>query len=117
MGNKNRYKMKKEPFGKKVKAWFKNIRYQKFVTTFLYLLLFAIIVYTFWEYNFVGAEVGAEVYSKTLDTLLGLLCTTTSLKLGEVAGQTFENVTRIKNAMKHDQEDSASVTDDMRGGE
>ena len=117
MGNKNRYKMKKEPFSKKVKVWFKNIRYQKFVTTFLYLLLFAIIVYTFWEYNFVGAEVGAEVYSKTLDTLLGLLCTTTSLKLGEVAGQTFENVTRIKNAMKHDQECGTNVVDDMRGGE
>lgn len=117
MGNKNRYKMKKEPWRAKVKSWFKNIRYQKFVTTFLYLLLFAIIVYTFWEYNFVGAEVGAEVYSKTLDTLLGLLCTTTSLKLGEVAGQTFENVTRIKNAMKHDQDMSANNVDDMRGGE
>lgn len=117
MGNKNRYKMKKEPFGKKVKAWFKNIRYQKFVTTFLYLLLFSIIVYTFWEYNFVGTEVGPEVYSKTLDTLLGLLCTTTSLKLGEVAGQTFENVTKIKNAIQHDQGDPTDIVDDMRGGE
>lgn len=117
MGNKNRYKMKKEPWRAKVKAWFKNIRYQKFVTTFLYLLLFAIIVYTFWEYNFVGAEVGAEVYSKTLDTLLGLLCTTTSLKLGEVAGQTFENVTRIKNAIKGDENNNSNDVDSMRGGE
>ena len=108
---------KKESFFSRLKKRLKKIRYQKFVTTFLYLLLFAIIVYTFWEYNFVGAEVGAEVYSKTLDTLLGLLCTTTSLKLGEVAGQTFENVTRIKNAMKDDENNNCNDVDSMRGGE
>lgn len=113
MGNKNRYKMKKEPLRARVKAWFKNIRYQKFVTTFLYLLLFSIIVYTFWEYNFVGAEVGAEVYSKTMDTLLGLLITTGSMKGAEVFGETVQNVA----ALKYGQQQESDVTDDMRGGE
>lgn len=113
MGNKNRYKMKKESWRAKVKAWFKNIRYQKFVTTFLYLLLFAIIVYTFWEYNFVGAEVGAEVYSKTLDTLLGLLCVTGGMKGAEVFGETVQNVAALKYKQEHDNNN----VDDMRGGE
>ncbi len=115
MGNKNRYKMKKEPWRAKVKAWFKNIRYQKFVTTFLYLLLFAIIVYTFWEYNFVGAEVGAEVYSKTLDTLLGLLITTGALKGSEVFGETVQKVAELKYSAS--ESDTTDITDSMRGGE
>lgn len=113
MGNKNRYKMKKEPLRARLKAWFKNIRYQKFVTTFLYFLLFAIIVYTFWEYNFVGAEVGAEVYSKTLDTLLGLLGVTGGLKIFETTGETIQNVA----ALKYGRQQESDIVDDMRGGE
>ena len=87
---------KKESLFCRLKNRLKKIRYQKFVTTFLYLLLFAIIVYTFWEYNFVGAEVGAEVYSKTLDTLLGLLGVTGGLKMFEVAGDTIQGVAKLK---------------------
>ena len=108
---------------KKIKQFFSNVRYQKFVTTFLYLAIFTVMVYTFWEFNFVGESVSADIYNKTMDTLLGLLCTTTGLKLGEVAGETFENVERIRhNLMKKDEPyhsddiDDTNV-DDMRGGE
>lgn len=114
---KTKENVKKESFLSRLKKRMRKIRYQKFVTTFLYMLLFAIIVYTFWEYNYVGESVGPEVYEKTLDTLLGLLCTTTSLKLGEVAGQTFENVTKIKNSIRVEPENNSDVVDDMRGGE
>lgn len=106
---------KKESFFSRLKKRLKKIRYQKFVTTFLYLLLFAIIVYTFWEYNFVGAEVGAEVYSKTLDTLLGLLITTGALKGSEVFGETVQKVAELKYTSSLDVD--PDVVDDMRGGE
>ncbi len=106
---------KKESFFSRLKKRLKKIRYQKFVTTFLYLLLFAIIVYTFWEYNFVGAEVGAEVYSKTLDTLLGLLITTGALKGSEVFGETVQKVAELKYTSNLDVD--PDVVDDMRGGE
>lgn len=106
---------KKESFFSRLKKRLKKIRYQKFVTTFLYLLLFAIIVYTFWEYNFVGAEVGAEVYSKTLDTLLGLLITTGALKGSEVFGETVQKVAELKYTSSLDT--THDVVDDMRGGE
>ena len=100
---------------KKIKRLFANVRYQKFVTTFLYTAIFVVMVYTFWEFNFVGESVSSEIYNKTMDTLLGLLCTTTGLKLGEVAGETFENVERIKHSMKQDMEHDTNS--DMRGGE
>mgnify|MGYP004539739435 CR=1 FL=1 len=106
---------KKESLFSRLKKRLKKIRYQKFVTTFLYLLLFAIIVYTFWEYNFVGAEVGAEVYSKTLDTLLGLLITTGALKGSEVFGETVQKVAELKYTSSLDVD--PDVVDDMRGGE
>lgn len=106
---------KKESLFSRLKKRLKKIRYQKFVTTFLYLLLFAIIVYTFWEYNFVGAEVGAEVYSKTLDTLLGLLITTGALKGSEVFGETVQKVAELKYTSNLDVD--PDVVDDMRGGE
>lgn len=106
---------KKEFLFSRLKKRLKKIRYQKFVTTFLYLLLFAIIVYTFWEYNFVGAEVGAEVYSKTLDTLLGLLITTGALKGSEVFGETVQKVAELKYTSSLDT--TPDVVDDMRGGE
>lgn len=106
---------KKESFFCRLKKRLKKIRYQKFVTTFLYLLLFAIIVYTFWEYNFVGAEVGAEVYSKTLDTLLGLLGVTGGLKMFEVAGDTIQGVAKLKYTSSLDT--TPDIVDDMRGGE
>ena len=106
---------KKESLFGRMKKRLKKIRYQKFVTTFLYLLLFTIIVYTFWEYNFVGAEVGAEVYSKTLDTLLGLLITTGALKGSEVFGETVQKVAELKYTSSLDA--TTDVVDDMRGGE
>ena len=106
---------KKESLFGRMKKRLKKVRYQKFVTTFLYLLLFAIIVYTFWEYNFVGAEVGAEVYSKTLDTLLGLLITTGALKGSEVFGETVQKVAELKYTSNLDVD--PDVVDDMRGGE
>lgn len=106
---------KKESLFCRLKKRLKKIRYQKFVTTFLYLLLFTIIVYTFWEYNFVGAEVGAEVYSKTLDTLLGLLITTGALKGSEVFGETVQKVAELKYTSSLDT--TPDVVDDMRGGE
>ena len=106
---------KKESLFGRMKKRLKKIRYQKFVTTFLYLLLFTIIVYTFWEYNFVGAEVGAEVYSKTLDTLLGLLITTGALKGSEVFGETVQKVAELKYTSSLDA--TTDVVDGMRGGE
>ena len=55
---KTKKNVKKESFLTRLKKWMKKIRYQKFVTTFLYMLLLAIIIYTFWEYNYVGESVG-----------------------------------------------------------
>lgn len=106
-------KKNKEPLFKRIKKRLKEIRYQKFVTTFLYLLLFGIILYTFWEYNFVGESVGPEVYEKTMDTLLGLLGVTGGMKIFEVAGDTVKGVA----AMKYGSTEEQTIADDMRGGE
>lgn len=107
---KTKENVKKESFFIRLKKRMRKIRYQKFVTTFLYMLLFAIIVYTFWEYNYVGESVGPEVYEKTLDTLLGLLVTTGALKTSEVIGSTVKKVAELKY-------NPIDVVDDMRGGE
>lgn len=104
---------KKEPFFTRLKKRLKEIRYQKFVTTFLYVLLFGIILYTFWEYNVVGESVGPEVYEKTMDTLLGLLGVTGGMKVFEVAGDTVKGVAAIKYGAAEEQK----IVDDMRGGE
>lgn len=83
MKQENIEKPKKNIYHKEEKSQKQKPRYQKMVTTVLYLALFIIVGYTFWEFWHVGESVSPEIYDKTVDLFLGLLGITGSLKISE----------------------------------
>ena len=83
MKQENIEKPKKNTYHKEKKSQKQKPRYQKMVTTVLYLALFIIVGYTFWEFWHVGESVSPEIYDKTVDLFLGLLGITGSLKISE----------------------------------
>lgn len=81
-------------------------RYSKIVTTFLYVSIFAAMIYTFWSFYYAGESVNPDIYSETIKILCYLLGITGGLKISE-------NVTGAVEAVAQYKYTGA----DMRGGE
>lgn len=95
-----------------MKSFFKKLgdklpRYQKIVTSFLYVTIFVIIGFTFWEFHYVGESVSPDIYDKTLEVLLGLLGITGGMKVSETVSEAVQKVAECKY----------SIGAQMRGGE
>lgn len=101
------FKFKSGNIKRKSKKTTEKPRYQKIVTSVLYVILFVIIAYTFWEFNFVGESVNSDIYSKTLDVLVSLLGITGGMKISENITDAIESVAKCKY----------SAGSEMRGGE
>lgn len=88
-------------------SWDKLPRYQKIVTSFLYIAIFIVISFTFFEFHYAGLPVDAEIYSRTMEVLLGLLGITGTMKVSENITEAAQNIMSLKY----------SAGSEMRGGE